>query len=134
MAKLRRRGTAIIDSPKGILVTAMNRGVYLLPGGGANRKETRFLAAQRELTEETGLLAHAAKILFRFESKTQNHTVCILKAKGKAKPMHEIKSLAFYKIGSDINISNSTRIIIDKYLDMKSKDKTLEQFESDVSI
>jgi len=38
----RRRGTAIIETDKGILLTAMSRGDFLLPGGGADKGESRF--------------------------------------------------------------------------------------------
>ncbi|WP_067048329.1 NUDIX domain-containing protein [Methanofollis ethanolicus] len=51
----RRRGTAIIESQRGILVvTHGNRGAYLLPGGGAREDELQIIAAIRELKEETG--------------------------------------------------------------------------------
>mgnify|MGYP001595728927 CR=1 FL=1 len=40
MAHLRRRGTAIVETEKGILVAA-GRGKFLLPGGNAKRSESR---------------------------------------------------------------------------------------------
>lgn len=57
----RRRGTAIVETPKGILVVASSNGVYLLPGGGANDGESRTDADIRELKEETGLIATNTK-------------------------------------------------------------------------
>lgn len=47
--RYRRRGTAIVETKRGILLTAGRRGRFILPGGGANRGESRFVAALREL-------------------------------------------------------------------------------------
>jgi len=50
--------------------------VFLLPGGGANRGESRIEAAMRELREETGLKPYYAKFLFRYRrgvSKSHRH-------------------------------------------------------------
>ncbi len=90
MAK-RRRGTAIVESSRGILLTSMSKGPYLLPGGGARRGETRFRAAIRETEEETGLRAYYAKILFQHESHSHRHTVVLVKARGTARPRQEVK-------------------------------------------
>jgi hypothetical protein len=35
MVHRRRRGTAIVETPKGILVASERRKIFLLPGGGA---------------------------------------------------------------------------------------------------
>ena len=55
--KKRRRSTAIVKTPKGILVVASHSKVYLLPGGEANNGELRTDASVKELKEETGLIA-----------------------------------------------------------------------------
>jgi 8-oxo-dGTP diphosphatase len=59
--KRRRRGTAIVETPIGILVVAGRRKLYILPGGGANIGESRTKAAVRELKEETGITAKNIK-------------------------------------------------------------------------
>jgi len=126
--KKRRRGTAIVETEKGILVTAGRSKVFLLPGGGANRDESRIEAAMRELREETGLKPYYAKYLFRHMGRVHkshghgyfqdHHTVCLVKAKGEPSPRHEIKYVAYYKPGSDIHISGVTREIIERYYDL----------------
>lgn len=129
----RRRGTAIVEIEGGILVTAGRNGIFLLPGGGANKGETRIQAAMRELREETGLSAHYAKYLFRHVGKVSKshghgnfqdyHTVCLIKAKGIPTPRHEIKYIAYYRPGSDVRISDTTREIIEKYYSYKKCSK-----------
>ena len=66
MTRKRRRGTAIVETSKGILVTSGHKRVFILPGGEANKGETRMQGAIRELREETGLVAYDAKYLFNY--------------------------------------------------------------------
>ena len=122
MVIVRRRGTAIVETPKGILVTSGRHKVFLLPGGTAKRWESRRGAAIRELKEETSLKEYSCKYLFTYhEPKWAKHRafhkVFLIKAKGIPKPSHhDVSHIAFWKPGSDIKISRSTRIIIEKYL------------------
>lgn len=115
----RRRGTAIVETSKGILLTSMG-GTYLLPGGGANKGESRFRAAIRELEEETGLMANEAKIIFRHESHSHEHTVVLIKAKGTPKPKHEVKRIDYYLPGKSLKVSTGTKDIIKKYYAWKN--------------
>src|SRR3989344_4544949 len=94
MTIVRRRGTAIVDTPKGILVCSGRRKIFLLPGGGTERKskESRRKAAMRELREETGLKAYSSKYLFTYNE-------------------------------GNINLTYNTKKIVEKYLEMK-KDKS----------
>jgi len=135
--KRRRRGTAIVETEAGILVTAGRSKAFLLPGGGANKGETRIKAAMRELGEETGLRPYSAKYLFRHVGKVHkshghgyfqdHHTVCLIKAHGSPRPRHEIKYVAFYKPGSRVRISGVTREIIDKYYNYKKRSKSKQR-------
>src|SRR3972149_4610283 len=96
--RYRRRGTTIVETEKGILLTAgCPRKPFILPGGGAERGESRFVAALRELTEETHLLPYAAEVIFRHKGKIRptlsgrqkfqdQHTVCLVKASGTPRP------------------------------------------------
>lgn len=128
MSSIRRRGTAIVETPRGILVTASRNKLFLLPGGGAERWESRKRAAIRELKEETGLIAYSWKYLFTHKEpkytaegkrrKIRNlHKVFLIKAKGHPKPNYEdVSHIAYWKPRSGVNISRTTKLIIDKYL------------------
>lgn len=135
--KRRRRGTAIVETEAGILVTAGRSKVFLLPGGGANRGESRVKAAMRELTQETGLKPYYAKYLFRHVGKVHkshghgyfqdHHTVCLIKAHGTPRPRHEITYVDFYKPDSEVRISGVTKEIIQRYYSYKKHGKAKQR-------
>ena len=64
----RRRATAIVEYPDGILVTLMRYMAGSLPGGGIKPGEIYEAAVVRELHEETGLIASATIFLVRYAS------------------------------------------------------------------
>lgn len=125
MVRKRRRGAAIVDTTKGILVVSGSKKLFILPGGGANRGESRRKAAMRELYEETGLHSISSSYLFSVIGTVhkshggghfQDHNkVFLIKIEGVARPRHEVSYVAYYKEGSDIRISGTTRNIIEKY-------------------
>ena len=127
--KKRRRGTAIVETPGGILVVSGRGEMFVLPGGGANEKESRTEAAIRELEEETGLIATDVRFLFRHVGCVHksysggyfkdHHTVCLIHASGIAKPQSEIKYVGYYSPNSEIKISRTTKEIIDRFYDFK---------------
>lgn len=119
MSFKRKRGTAIVETDKGILLTAMSSGTFLLPGGGADKGESRFRASIRELEEETGLVAYSAKILFKYETKFNKHTVVLIQAKGTPRPRNEVKYIDYYKQGKNIKMSRGTKEIIEEYYKYK---------------
>lgn len=129
--KKRRRGTAIVETQEGILVTAGRSKLFILPGGGAEKGETRTEAAIRELREETGLIANYAKFLFRYVGRVHkshsggffqdHHTVCLIKANGIPRPKHEVRYVDFYVPDSEIKISRTTKEIIDKFYEYKKE-------------
>lgn len=126
--KQRRRGTAIIEYKRGILVVSMNGRGYLTPGGGANRNESRMQAVIREIKEETGIEPYFAMALFRYDGpkrKThQNvHTIYYVRAKGTPKPRGEIVKVAYYEEGSKLPLSNETRDVIERFLEFKRENE-----------
>jgi 8-oxo-dGTP diphosphatase len=131
MTQRRRRGTAIVETNHGILVTSGHGRVFILPGGAANRGESRLQATIRELKEETGLDAYDVKYLFRYVAPKHKtfggkgyfrdyHKVFLIRAKGKPMPRHEIKHIAFYN-NNNVRISFTTNKIIGKYYEYKRR-------------
>jgi 8-oxo-dGTP diphosphatase len=124
----RRRGTAIVDTPKGILVVSLDGINYTLPGGGAHRDESRREAAIRELMEETCMKAVTLDQLFEFLGGVHEgprggtfrnaHKVFLVTATGTPKPGQEVKRVAYYD-GSGPNLTPSAQKIIAKYLSTK---------------
>jgi len=131
---IRKRGTAIVETPRGILMTAGRNKVFLLPGGGTDKGETRKHAAMRELREETGLFSTRRDYLFTYiEPKfrldgvkrkiVNKHKVFLIKTRGRARPRHEIKHIDYWTLKSKIKLSYHTERIIERYLQIKNKSK-----------
>jgi len=130
MTHKRRHGAAIVDTEEGILVVSGRSRLFLLPGGGARKGESRERAAIRELREETGLVAHSCEFLFQHVgSKHRSYKggsfrnyskVFLIKAIGKARPRKETKHIAYYKPECNIKVSYNTKLMIDKYLNWKN--------------
>jgi 8-oxo-dGTP diphosphatase len=129
LVRKRRRGAAIVDTPKGILVVSGRKRLFLLPGGGANKGESREKATIRELYEETDLHSTSSQYLFKYVGAVhkdyrgghfQDHgKVFLIKTEGVPRPRHEVKYVDYYKEGSEIRISGTTKKIIEKYYEIK---------------
>ncbi|MGD0204620.1 MAG: NUDIX hydrolase [Candidatus Bathyarchaeia archaeon] len=128
----RRRGTAIVEFPEGILVVSQGSESFMLAGGGANKGESRRKAAMRELQEETGLKPLDSKYLFSYKGRLHkdfkgrgsfrdNHKVFLIKTDGTPTPQREIKRIAFFKEGSGLKLVYSTKEIIEMFLAMKGE-------------
>jgi 8-oxo-dGTP diphosphatase len=130
----RIRGTAIVDTPEGVLLVSTNGDRFSLPGGGAEKQEKGEAAAIRELKEETGLKAISAQYLFSHVGKIRkrssglfrnHHEVFLIQAKGMPQPREEIKAIIFCQFSeipleNRINISESAQHIIKKYWALKN--------------
>jgi 8-oxo-dGTP diphosphatase len=124
MVRTRRRGTALVETRKGILVVSKDGRTFLTPGGGARPRESRQDAAIRELKEETGMKVVEIAYLFDFTGVTHRgargglfknaHKVYLATATGVPRPSREIKSVAYYD-GFKPRISYSARRIIARY-------------------
>jgi 8-oxo-dGTP diphosphatase len=119
---LRRRGTAIVETPRGILVVSINSRIFYLPGGGAEKTESRKDAAIRELKEETSLESLSCTLLFEYQSLTNDHKVFLIEATGTAKPCNEIRYIDHYN-GSNLRVSNATWEILEKYHNFQKSKK-----------
>lgn len=133
MIKIKRRGAAIVETPKGILVVAWKDKSlgFMIPGGGAKLFETRKKAAIRELYEETGLKARRVKYLFKSlgpihkdehgRLKRNHAKVFLIGVEGKPKPNNEVAYIAYWKPGSKIRLMKGAKLVLDKYLEFKKK-------------
>jgi len=126
MANKRRRGTAIVDTPKGILVVSHNNRTFYLPGGGAEEGETRKDAVVRELKEETGLSTVDCEFLFEYDSFTNIHKVFLVESVGAPKPCHEIHYIDYFT-GSNLKVSNATWEILELYHKVKPSKKLSQE-------
>jgi 8-oxo-dGTP diphosphatase len=126
------RGTAIVETEKGIMLGESSSGRILLPGGRAKRGESRFLAAIRELREETGLKANMAFTLFEYEDARDHHKVLWISAYGKPHPMDDLvglhdcpkSELSEFDLKFP-NATNATRNIIRLFWSYKEKNGAL---------
>ncbi|MCL4339744.1 MAG: CBS domain-containing protein [Thaumarchaeota archaeon] len=124
---VRRRGTAIVETPKGIILVAGRRdGPWILPGGGAKKGERRMDAVVRELKEETGLVAKDCKYVFSYREPDDGrrirnlHKVFLIKAEGIPRPRSDARHLAYWNGGSNIQPSRTTRALLEIYLNSKA--------------
>ncbi len=125
MSYKRRKGVAIVDTNKGILVVSGRSKRFILPGGGAEKGESRKKAAIRELYEETELKTKEIKYLFKYiggrwhtrRGSVRNYAkVFLVKTYGIPRPRHEIRHIAFWKPESNLHLTTGTIKLIEKYL------------------
>ena len=114
----RRRGTAIVDTTKGVVVVKGKnpQSKFILPGGQVEGRESRLEAAVRELREETGLVARGVMYLFEY----QKSKVFLINAVGTPCPHREISLIGYYASHTtSTNVTYDTQMIIERYLQMR---------------
>lgn len=111
----RNRGTAIVETAQGILLASTRDGLFLLPGGGVEPGETYLEATLRELKEETGLHGASALYLFDHETNASLHKVYYVVAPGEPRTCTEVPHFAYYREGTDANLSHGTRAILQRF-------------------
>lgn len=134
--KKRKRGAAIIEIPKGILICEMRNLGFGIPGGGVKWYETAKMAAIREVKEELCLKTKSAKYLFDFvgpihrnkKGKLQQNfsKVFVLEIIGEPKPDNEVGQISYWKPGCKLNLMKGTVEIIEKYKEYK---KNINKFK-----
>jgi 8-oxo-dGTP diphosphatase len=112
-----RRGSALVETEKGILLASSTGSYFRLPGGKPKKGESSIRAAIRELREETGLRAYDVRYLFTFSRSK----VFLIRAKGNPEPTSEIHHLAYFPTGSDVRVSANTKRIIRRYHELKRR-------------
>ena len=117
----RRRATAIVEYPEGILVTVMRYMACGLPGGSIQPGEVEELVLVRELREETGLIADEMSLLFHYETSVSDHAVFWILARGTPSAGGNVDQLAFYRPGSDLNLSPEAQAIIERFYAYRSE-------------
>jgi 8-oxo-dGTP diphosphatase len=117
----RRRATAIVEYPDGILITVMRYMSGSLPGGGVKTGETDEEAVVRELHEETGLVAAETVFLFRYESLARDHAVYWVRAEGMPAACGETDQIGYYCKGATLKVSPESLAIIDRFLAYKAE-------------
>ena len=119
---IRRRGTAIVDTDRGILLMSNSSRLYLLPGWGAKKGEDRMDAVIRELKNEIGLEPKSCRYLFSFDEpedrKLRNlHKVYLVEIEGDiADQTCQKKHIEYWHEGSKLKLSNASSLIIDRYM------------------
>lgn len=116
----RKRATAIVEYPDGILLTLMRYMAASLPGGGVQPGESDEQAVIRELYEETRLQAVDTILLFRHTSFANDHAVFWVLAEGQPQPAEEVDRLAYYRPGAAIKLSPETDGLLKQFYGFKA--------------
>lgn len=121
----RRRGAGIVETPDGI-VLVKDRKYYYLPGGGAERNESRQKAFLRELEEELKIKENLPSYLFDYKGirkksfsrkrPFRDYTkIFRISTQQIPVPSHEIKQILYYKKGMKVLMDKDTQRILKKY-------------------
>jgi len=114
--RIRRKGVALVQTSRGILMVREHRNRdFSLPGGGTNHGESRRSACMRELQEETGLVPISAEYLCQYlgnpfkgayggGSIRNDVKVFVVQAKGEPIIKSEIEEIAWWTPGCGLSL------------------------------
>lgn len=122
MPPRRRRASAIVERPEGILLVLMRHMGAMLPGGGIKPFESDGDAAARELLEETGLVAERVVFLFERQSLGQSNAVFWVRAQGVPKPCNEIDQIAYYPPREPLRLAPETQSILHQFAELRARE------------
>lgn len=125
-----KKGVALVETDMGILmVRERGNDVFSLPGGGADKGESRRSASMRELCEETGMKAISADYLCHYMGNPfmsycgylmQNDVkVFVVQAKGEPIVKHEIDEIAWWTPGCDLPLCRGLWKTLECYREYK---------------
>lgn len=124
--RVRERGTAVVPTERGILVVQERNGLWNLPGGGVNKRETVESGVLRELNEETGLQGKNPRRLFDVagnpwkdsrgrKNVNLNEVFIVDDIVGTPIASNEISKIGYYTPDSDLKLGGSAKKILDAY-------------------
>ena len=124
--KIRKRGTIILKTQRGILVVQEPNGSWSLPGGGIEKNESDVEGALRELREETTVKGKRAN--YQFDTRGNVHRnrqgqryvnlykiYEVTEYENQPKPSNEIRKIRYWKPEKDMRLTSTTERILDIY-------------------
>ena len=108
-ASLRDRASCVVTRDGKLLLVADRKSIFMLPGGGVDPGETTEEAAERELFEETGLVATRIDYLYSLDTAVNCHHVFAIEADGmldaqKIESNGEIHGILWWDMVTDLPV------------------------------